>query len=424
MAGMKILGVVLLLMAVALPCVGQEGRRATVRLDGRSVLEVGAVGTDGAVVRARAIEARLMALLDESESPGMTTVVAEGDSVRLLLVDSAVIARVHRADARRENNSLDATALQWSRQVDAALADAVERRIGIGGRFGSTLLGAVRTAFARVIESAVHNIPRFLAAVLVLLLFWGLAYITRRALRWTFRHTLDDLTIENLVRQVAYAVIWTMGIIVAVGALGWDPSAVATGLGLTGLALGFALKDILSNFVSGVLLLTLRPFRVGDQIIVGETEGTVRRIELRATHIGTYDGRIALVPNADVFTSRVINNTATPVRRGSVSVRIGYRERLDVAVEAVLAGMRGADGVIDHPEPSVQISELGDDIVLDARFWTDSRRSDFQETASNVRSALVRRLADSGVTLPDPDLRRVEPGAREVWRDLLHRPER
>jgi small-conductance mechanosensitive channel len=350
---------------------------------------------------------RLQTLLDETDQPGSVEVAAEGDSVRVLLVDSIPLMRVHRADARREQAALDEVAFRWARTLDAALQDAIERRRSAGGRFGSAIIGAVRTAFARVIESAAHNVPRFLAATLVLLLFWALAYLTRRGLRLLFRHTLDDLTVENLLRQMVYAAVWLLGIIIAIGTLGWDPGALATGLGLTGLALGFALKDILSNFVSGVLLLALRPFRVNDQIIVGETEGTVRRIELRATHIATYDGRIALVPNAEVFTSRVINNTATPIRRGAVSFRVGYREPLDVVVEASLNAMRATEGVLAEPGPSVQIQDLADDICFEARYWTDSRRSDFQDTASRVRAEVVRRLTAAGVVLPEPDLRRI-----------------
>ncbi len=78
--------------------------------------------------------------------------------------------------------------------------------------------------------------------------------------------------------------------------------SVATVLGLGSVAIGFALKDILSNLVSGVLLLVMRPFEIGDQIVIGETERTVEQIELRATQIRTYDGRLVLVPNGEAFT--------------------------------------------------------------------------------------------------------------------------
>ena len=82
-------------------------------------------------------------------------------------------------------------------------------------------------------------------------------------------------------------------------AAGMNLETMATTLGLGGVAVGFALKDILSNLVSGVLLLAMRPFEIGDQIAIGDTEGTVENIELRATQIRTYDGRLVLIPNAE-----------------------------------------------------------------------------------------------------------------------------
>jgi small-conductance mechanosensitive channel len=231
-------------------------------------------------------------------------------------------------------------------------------------------------------------------------------------MRVVFRRVIDDLTVENLIRQVTYYAVWMLGIAVAIGALGFEAETVITGLGLTGLALGFALKDILSNFVSGLILLVLRPFRVGDQIVVGETEGTVQRIELRATQIRTYDGRIALVPNAELFTSRVINNTATPIRRGAVEFVVGYGEDLRKVSDVARTATATAQGVLADPAPSVRVRALGaEDLHLEARFWTDSRRSDFMDTASAVRAALVERLRAEGIALPDPALRVVERSA-------------
>lgn len=86
-------------------------------------------------------------------------------------------------------------------------------------------------------------------------------------MRLIFRRVVEDLTVENLIKQVAYYAVWALGLIVAADALGFVPQTVITGL--TKLALGFALKDIISNFISGILILVLRPFELGDQIVVG-----------------------------------------------------------------------------------------------------------------------------------------------------------
>ena len=119
-----------------------------------------------------------------------------------------------------------------------------------------------------------------------------------------------------------------------------------------------------------------------------------------------YDGRRVLVPNADLFTSRIINNTAAPIRRGSVSLFIGYDSDLEKAVSVIQKATQLTNGVLPKPAASVRVQELGqDDIVVEARFWTDSRRSDFVATASNVRSHLVTALKAAGIGLPDPDVR-------------------
>jgi small conductance mechanosensitive channel len=193
-----------------------------------------------------------------------------------------------------------------------------------------------------------------------------------------------------------------------------------TGLGLTGLALGFALKDIISNFVSGLLILALRPFELGDQIIVGETEGSVQRIDLRATQIRTYDGRIVLVPNGEVFTSRVINNTAAPLRRASVVVPISYATDLPQALVVVRDAVAVAEGVLPEPPPSVRVRELGlGDVLIEARFWTDSRRSDVVATISTVNTAIVAAMHAARLPLPDPGARTITPANAAAWRDVL-----
>lgn len=315
-----------------------------------------------------------------------------------------------QSDAADNLASVDAVAAQWTAAIDSALQRAAAGRLSPGGRFVVEIRAAVETAFARLYESALRVIPRILAAVMVLALFWVLASGPRRLMRGIFRRIfrryVDDLTVENLIRQVAYYDVWVIGLIVAVDALGLDPATVATGLGLTGLALGFALQDIISNFVSGILILTLRPFEIGDQIVVGETEGSVQRIELRASRIRTYDGRLVLVPNAEVFTSRVINNTAAPVRLGSVEVFIGYDADLDLAETVIGEATRNAPGVLQERPVSVRVRQLGpNDIRLETRFWTDSRRSDFVATSSAVRRAIIAALRESAIGWPDPSRR-------------------
>lgn len=338
----------------------------------------------------------------------------------MLSVSGVPVVTITPDDAQDNLASIDALAEQWSGALDRALLRSKERRQTGWGRFRSEVQASVEAAFSRLGESAVTVIPRALAAALVLLVFWAIAAGLRLLMRLMFRRIISDLTLENLIKQVVYYTVWVLGIIVAVDALGWDPQATATGLGLTGLALGFALKDVLSNFVSGILLLASRPFEVGDQIVVGETEGSVMKIMLRATQIRAYDGRVVLVPNAEIFTNRITNNTASPVRRGTVELFLGFDQDLSKASGAMARAAASAEGVLAEPPPSVRVRELGqDDMVLEVRFWTDSRRSDYVATASAVREHVVRVMKEIGVGLPDPDVRVLTPRHAARWRAAL-----
>ncbi len=335
-----------------------QDERVTVRLNGRSVFRVSAVENNDAQARAQQIERRMNRLLENPEAlaaPRIETTRADR-AERVITIAGVPVVTVTSADAQDNLTTVDALATQWSQAIDNALKRASQRRLSSWGRFVAEVQTSVVNAFGRLLESAIAIIPRAIASLLVIGLFWVFAATVHWLMRIIFRHIVEDLTVENLIKQVAYYAVWTLGVIVALDAFGFDPRTVATGLGLTGLALGFALKDILSNFVSGILILLLRPFELGDQIVVGETEGSVERIELRATQLRTYDGRVILVPNAEVFTSRIINNTAASIRRSSVQLFIGYDSDLQRVVNVVEDATQIAAGVLGRV---LKVSEMG-----------------------------------------------------------------
>jgi small-conductance mechanosensitive channel len=153
-------------------------------------------------------------------------------------------------------------------------------------------------------RNVVLYLPRLLSAVLVLIAFAVACWVLVRVIRRVAAHgDADPGVIEFVVRIVRIAV-WTFAVITALGTLGVNVAALVGGLGLTGFALGFALKDIISNLLSGVLLLIYRPFRRGERIKVSGWEGVVADIDLRYTTLDTTGGRV-LIPNANLFTTPV-----------------------------------------------------------------------------------------------------------------------
>lgn len=394
------------LLCCLAPGAAAQGTRATVLLDGRPLFTVGDAGGQAARVRARAIEERLGALLDgPGRQRSVEIVPASAPGAWLVTVAGRPVVTVGVEDAQDAGLPAQELARRWGGIIERALARGAERRSSAGSRFVTAVQASIETAFARLLESAIVVIPRVLAASLVLFAFWLLARLVRWIMRRLFHRFLSDLTVENLIRQVAYYAVWALGLIVAAGAFGIDPEDVATGLGLTGIALGFALKDILSNFVSGLLILILRPFELGDQIIIGETEGSVERIELRATLIRTYDGRVVSVPNAETFTSRVTNNTAHPVRRAALRIYMDYDTDLQRCCAVLLEAAGTIEEVLPTPAAAVRVVQFEKDaVVLELYFWTDSQRFDFVASTSRVRLAVIEGLRAAGIALPSSRL--------------------
>jgi len=275
----------LALLFVVCPGYAQDSE-TTVRLDGRALFRVSNDSEITSETRATRVEQRLASLLENLDAIPQAIVSSEGGE-RIISVAGVPVTRVLPIDAENNLTNIDGLSLQWAASIDRELARAREQRLGWGGRFLAETRGAVQNAFAGVAESAVRTVPRLLAALLVIGLFLALAWAVHWLLRALFRRTITDRTLENLIKQSVYYAIVMVGVVIGAGALGINPQTLVTGLGLTGLVLGFALKDILSNFVGGLLILVLRPFEIGDQIVVGETEGAVERIELRATQIRT-----------------------------------------------------------------------------------------------------------------------------------------
>ena len=141
-------------------------------------------------------------------------------------------------------------------------------------------------------------------ALLILIGFWILAIVVRKIIRKAGGATGIDSSVVNLLARVANVGIWIVGLVTALGTVGIDVSAIVASLGLTGFAVGFALKDSISNLLSGVLILIYRPFRVGQSINVKSFEGKVTVIDLRYTTLEQDDEKI-LVPNSLLFTNPI-----------------------------------------------------------------------------------------------------------------------
>jgi len=208
------------------------------------------------------------------------------------------------------------------------------------------------------------------------------------------------------VGRLAQGLVILVGLLVALSVAlpSFQPGDVVQVLGIGSVAIGFAFRDILQNFLAGILLLITQPFRIGDQIVAKGYEGTVEEIQTRATFIRTYDGRRVVIPNADLFTDTVVVNTAFAHRRLEYDVGIGYGDDVEQARALILKTVQSVEGVLSDPAPDVLLMDLaGSSVNLRARWWiSPPQRADALDARDRVLSATKSALTTAGIDLPFP----------------------
>ena len=175
-------------------------------------------------------------------------------------------------------------------------------------------------------------------------------------------------------------------------------------LGISGVAIGFAFRDILQNFLAGILILLTEPFQIDDQIIFKDFEGTVEHIETRATTIRTYDGRRIVIPNSELFTNSVLVNTAFENRRLEYDIGIGYGDSIEEAKRLILEAIHESEGALETPAPDALVVDLADSTVnIRARWWVQPpRRADVLDLQDRVLTHIKNKLTANGIDMPFP----------------------
>jgi small conductance mechanosensitive channel len=175
-------------------------------------------------------------------------------------------------------------------------------------------------------------------------------------------------------------------------------------LGIGGVAIGFAFRDVLQNLLAGILILLTRPFRIGDQIRQGNHEGTVEDIWVRATVLRTYDNRRILIPNATLFTDKIEVITAYESRRLQFAFTIGNGDDIEQARIITVDALKSTAGVLPTPSPEALVTGLGSSGVdMVARFWINPpRRREAVDAVDGAVESVKRALTEAGIDLPFP----------------------
>ncbi len=229
----------------------------------------------------------------------------------------------------------------------------------------------------------------------------AVAFGARWAIRRLARREDTATATTQIMARLAFGVIVAIGLYVALRAIGLDLAPVLAGAGIAGIAVAFALQDIVANYISGVVIGFRNPFVPGDQIISGAHEGTVEELNLRHTVIRTYDGVRVLLPNGELLKSPLTNLTVNGHRRTDFAVGVGYDTDLDRARGLMVAAVAAVEGVDEQPAPQAWVEELAaSSITIRVRYWHAPRIADTWQTRSAAIVAVVRTAREAEIELP------------------------
>jgi len=267
-------------------------------------------------------------------------------------------------------------------------------------------LSEATSSVGGMVNGFLQRLPYIVLAVIVFVIFFFIAKVVRATVRSLAKRNRNHYNLGLVMGRLSYGVIIFVGLLIAlvIAIPGFTPGQLISILGLSSVAVGFAFRDILQNFLAGILLLLAEPFRIGDQIVIGNFEGTVEDIQTRATYIKTYDGRRVVIPNSNLFTNSVTVNTAHDKRRLEYDIGIGYGDDIAGAKQLLMSIVSGMPDVLKEPAPETLVVRLADSSVnIRLRWWINPpRQTDVLKSQDAVLEEIANQMAAAGFDLPFP----------------------
>ncbi|MEK7672799.1 MAG: mechanosensitive ion channel family protein [Patescibacteria group bacterium] len=258
------------------------------------------------------------------------------------------------------------------------------------------------TQLANLFQLLLSKIPLWIAAFILVVCTFIVAKIARRIVENKMAEKgIEDnhKEVQILGGRMTYVSVLTIGLTVALKIAGIDLTTIIAAVAF---GVGFALKDMIMNFLAGVMILMGRHFTIGDFIDVGGTVGKVVEIQGRVTVLQAVDGTKVIVPNADLFKKQVTSFTSNPFRRLEIDVGVDYRGNLDNAMKICLNIAKHTKGVLVEPKPAVLITEFGEnEVSLKIRVWVESK-SGWLKIKSNLLENIKKAFDKYGVPVPWP----------------------
>jgi small conductance mechanosensitive channel len=242
---------------------------------------------------------------------------------------------------------------------------------------------------------------KIVIAIAIFIIGKIIARFISNLLQKALRKSGTDTMLVDFMGSITYGVLVVAVVLAAVDSLGVNVTSLMAIVAAAGLAVGLALKDSLSNFAAGVMIIIFRPFKIGDFVSAGGAAGVIDEIGLFATLMHTGDNQRIIIPNASVLGGNITNTSALPTRRIDLVIGIGYDDNIGQARDIIMSILESNELILKDPAPGVAVAELGDSSVnLNVRPWVNS--ADYWGVRAELLEGIKVKLDEAGISIPYP----------------------
>jgi small conductance mechanosensitive channel len=250
-------------------------------------------------------------------------------------------------------------------------------------------------------DNAAHWVIQIGIAIAIFVIGKMIARMVANLVKRGMEKAGSDSILVGFVGNIAYAILLVAVVLAAVDSLGVNVTSLMAIVAAAGLAIGLALKDSLSNFAAGVMIIIFRPFKIGDYILAGGTAGSVDEIGLFATIMHTPDNQRIIVPNSGIIGGNITNVSALPTRRIDLVFGIGYDDNIGQARDIIKAVIDADERILKDPETVIVVGELGDSSVnINVRPWVNS--ADYWAVRGDLLETIKVRFDEAEISIPYP----------------------
>lgn len=260
-----------------------------------------------------------------------------------------------------------------------------------------------KDALHGLMDLTVSFIPKLIACILVLWIGFKLIKLVKRGLSKMLDKRSAEGSLKGFLTSLVDVLLKVMLVIMAMDIIGIKATSFIAVLGAAGLAVGMALQGTLQNFAGGVIILLMRPFKVGDYIEANGYKGYVKDIRIFHTFIRPFNGRIIIVPNSELATKSLINHTKEPVIRLDVTASVAYGTDLDKAMAVLKKVVDDDELILKDPIPKICVSELNTSSV-DYSMWLWTTVDDYWTVWMRIRENIYKAFNENGISIPFPQL--------------------